>query len=182
MAVQSLPRHLAQRIRQQRERVDETATNIIQPRDRAAAQRARRQRERENRPASSATRRRDRPSGQRLRRQRERDNRISQHPAADAGPPIQRVLPVPFALQPLPPENSIATPVRHILSAFTVTCASCNALHFIEERLTKSSITNPQFSSCCRQHGNVLPLLEEPPEPLYSLLHDETEREYPGIK
>jgi hypothetical protein len=54
-------------------------------------------------------------------------------------------------------------------------------LHFIEERLTKTSAMNPQFSSCYQQHGNVLPPLEEPPEPLYSLPEENTERIYPLI-
>jgi hypothetical protein len=40
---------------------------------------------------------------------------------------------------------------------------------------------NPQFSSCCWQHGNILPPLEQPSEPLYSLPYKDTERIYPSI-
>jgi hypothetical protein len=52
--------------------------------------------------------------------------------------------------------------VWHTLSAFTITCASSNTLHFIEERLTKSSAADPVFSSYCQQQGNVLPPFEAP--------------------
>jgi hypothetical protein len=126
-------------------------------------------------------------SAQQAHRQRERDNCGVQHPITQANPVTEAdtifctVRTVPLTLQSLPPENSTLTPLRHILSSFTIPCTSCNALHFVEERLTRSSILNPRFSSYYRQQGNVLPRLEEPPEPLYSLLHDETKRTYPSI-
>jgi hypothetical protein len=70
MAIQYLPRQLAQCIRRQRE--GDTRTPNIQ-RHRTAGQRVRRLRERENHLALSDTQQRHRTSAQQLRGQRERD-------------------------------------------------------------------------------------------------------------
>lgn len=50
-----------------------------------------------------------------------------------------------------------------------VKCAHCGALHWMDEKIVKSSATTPKFGMCCL-HGKVaLPQLEDPPEPLRSL-------------
>jgi hypothetical protein len=50
-----------------------------------------------------------------------------------------------------------------------IICAHCAAYHWLEERLTRSSISSPSFSHCCH-HGSVhLERLPDPPEQLKSL-------------
>ena len=56
----------------------------------------------------------------------------------------------------------------------TVPCPFCGALHFIQERLTLSSQTNPVFGSCCLSGKISLPASVAPPEPLRALLDDLT--------
>ncbi|KAF9538616.1 hypothetical protein CPC08DRAFT_738836 [Agrocybe pediades] len=52
-------------------------------------------------------------------------------------------------------------------------CQNCGALHWMDERLSSSSDTNPRFSDCCCDGRVRLPLLEEPPEPLLHLLNSD---------
>jgi hypothetical protein len=49
-----------------------------------------------------------------------------------------------------------------------VRCPYCKAHHWIQER-TKSSIANPQFSTCCQKGQVHLPLLPHPPPALQQL-------------
>ncbi|RDX46067.1 hypothetical protein OH76DRAFT_1330930, partial [Lentinus brumalis] len=50
-------------------------------------------------------------------------------------------------------------------------CTHCGALHFVDERLTKSSKRSPQYSVCCLQGQISLPLPSLPPQPLRDLLN-----------
>ncbi|MCL7044604.1 hypothetical protein MKW94_018281, partial [Papaver nudicaule] len=59
--------------------------------------------------------------------------------------------------------------VRHFLGKMDVKCIHCGALHFMEERLTKSSLKNPTFGTCCLEGKIKLPTLREPPEELKRL-------------
>jgi hypothetical protein len=65
---------------------------------------------------------------------------------------------------------------RHTLGPMNISCSKCNALHFISERLTASSMRNPKFGTCCLQGQISLPYLTEPPPVLQSLLTASTAR------
>jgi len=68
---------------------------------------------------------------------------------------------VPIARRPFDP--SWAT---HSLGPLDVECLSCKALHWVDERLSKSSKTNPKFGMCCFQGKIALPALESLPTEL----------------
>jgi hypothetical protein len=51
-----------------------------------------------------------------------------------------------------------------------VVCSGCGALHWKDEKLTKSSWTNPSFGMCCFSGKMDLPKLHEPPPELLQLL------------
>lgn len=72
----------------------------------------------------------------------------------------------PIGLQPLKPNTSI----RHSGGSFTFECRHCGALHFIDERLSSSSVTTPHFSGCCGGGKTLLPVRDAPPEELRKLL------------
>ncbi|XP_026435136.1 uncharacterized protein LOC113332849 [Papaver somniferum] len=66
--------------------------------------------------------------------------------------------------------NSCLYPnVRNSLGSMNVKCKDCGALHFMDERLTKSSPKNPLFGSCCLEGRIRLPNLKEPPQQLKEL-------------
>ena len=55
-----------------------------------------------------------------------------------------------------------------------ISCPFCNALHWLDERVSSTSIDRPEFGMCCG-HGKVkLPPLRVPPLPLYNLFTDNT--------
>ncbi|THV03739.1 hypothetical protein K435DRAFT_561317, partial [Dendrothele bispora CBS 962.96] len=59
-------------------------------------------------------------------------------------------------------------------------CRYCGALHWLDEKVAKSSRASPEFGMCCK-HGEVrIPLLEQPPEYLYRLYtgHDNQAKEF----
>lgn len=60
-------------------------------------------------------------------------------------------------------------PFRHDLGSMTVECPHCQALHWMAERLTRSSDTNPKFGPCCFDGKITLPLLRRPPRALLGL-------------
>ncbi|CAI5722376.1 unnamed protein product [Peronospora effusa] len=70
-----------------------------------------------------------------------------------------------------------APTLRHVLQRMNVRCQSCQALHWIEERIkvAGSTLGNPTFTMCC-ERGKVfnIPPLVPPPEPLNTLLHEQT--------
>lgn len=56
-----------------------------------------------------------------------------------------------------------------------VQCRHCGAVHWLSERVTDSSMSNPKFGVCC-DHGRVqLPLLQRPPPLLEHLLTSQTD-------
>ena len=58
---------------------------------------------------------------------------------------------------------------RHYLGKMDVLCPYCSALHWMDEKLTKSSIKRPLFGTCCLEGKIRLPLLITPPPPLQAL-------------
>uniref|UniRef100_A0A7N0UU60 ATP-dependent DNA helicase n=1 Tax=Kalanchoe fedtschenkoi TaxID=63787 RepID=A0A7N0UU60_KALFE len=81
---------------------------------------------------------------------------------------------IPLARREIP---TAAPTLRYVLHRANVRCRQCEALHWIEERVRAigSTLANPQFSVCC-DRGKVanIPSLAQPPEPLRSLLQDQT--------
>jgi hypothetical protein len=61
----------------------------------------------------------------------------------------------------------------------TFSCPHCNALHWKEEGLQKSTRANPKFSMCCSQGTVKLPVANDTPEPIRVLL-TETRRNANG--
>ncbi|MCL7040506.1 hypothetical protein MKW94_015864, partial [Papaver nudicaule] len=59
--------------------------------------------------------------------------------------------------------------VRHFLGKMDVKCIHCGALHFMEEKLTNSSLKDPRFGLCCLQGKIKLPDLRVPPRELKEL-------------
>ncbi|KAI3887119.1 hypothetical protein MKX03_008059, partial [Papaver bracteatum] len=70
--------------------------------------------------------------------------------------------------------------VRHFLGKMDVICVHCGAMHFMEERLTKSTLKEPTFGSCCLEGKIKLPNLRVPPEEFKKLLEgtDEEARSF----
>ncbi|RPA91090.1 hypothetical protein L873DRAFT_1562361, partial [Choiromyces venosus 120613-1] len=58
---------------------------------------------------------------------------------------------------------------RHSLSGLTYMCQHCRALHFLEEKLSRSSNRVPGFSGCCAGGKVELPLFPNPPELIWDL-------------
>jgi hypothetical protein len=77
---------------------------------------------------------------------------------------------LPIACRPLSTSNYPLSSQRHSLGSFTVQCPFCQALHWMEERLARSSIQSPKFGMCCNSGKIILPAPPEPPQPLKSLL------------
>ena len=50
-----------------------------------------------------------------------------------------------------------------------VQCSKCHALHFMCEKLSKSSRINPKFGTCCLDGKVILPFLTAPPQELSDL-------------
>ena len=66
------------------------------------------------------------------------------------------------------------TPELYRLGRMDDACPSCNALHWREERTSKSTNALPKFGTCC-QNGQVqLPAIRDPPEPLKTFLKAES--------
>ena len=97
-------------------------------------------------------------------------------------PPIQPDAPLPVEPDepPPPPDNPDALPEAHkpfdpnwpvhYLGKMEVVCRSCNALHWMDEWLVKSSKRNPLFGMCCTSGKIKLPRLENPPGEILNLL------------
>ena len=83
----------------------------------------------------------------------------------------QRVLPLPKARQPLPLHFSKV----HRLGQCSKICQQCEAQHWIEERMSRTSIANPDFSLCCAKGKVSLPDPVCPPDELRNLLVDQTQ-------
>ena len=84
---------------------------------------------------------------------------------------ISQQFTLPLARQSLISQQSY----RHSLGPCNIICSSCEALHWIHERSYRSTIHNPLFFSCCQRGQIVLPSFPDAPEPLKSLLEEQTE-------
>ena len=60
------------------------------------------------------------------------------------------------------------------LGPMNIQCLFCYAFHWIEERVSSSSIRNPEFESCCQRGKVKLPALRVPPTELYNLFVDDS--------
>ncbi|XP_058204654.1 uncharacterized protein LOC131318726 [Rhododendron vialii] len=58
---------------------------------------------------------------------------------------------------------------RHNLGNMDIQCLHCKALHWMNERLAKSSISHPLFGTCCFKGKIRLPTLITPPPPIRAL-------------
>ena len=61
----------------------------------------------------------------------------------------------------------------HSLGKMDVPCPDCGALHWMAERLTNSSDTNPRFGMCCFQGKIKLERLHNIPQELETLFQDQ---------
>ena len=62
--------------------------------------------------------------------------------------------------------------MRHDLGRMEVKCQSCGALHWMDEKLSDSSINNPVFGMCCDSGKVEVPMLRDPPPTLKSFLEN----------
>ncbi len=84
-------------------------------------------------------------------------------PAEPAPPPLQPFA-LPLACTPFTPNWPV-----HDMGPMNLVCPSCYALHWKDERLTKSSLRNPKFGKCCLSGKVHLPPLDPPPPELQNL-------------
>jgi len=80
---------------------------------------------------------------------------------------LLRQIQLPLARRSLLPEIISS---RHKLDSCDIICSFCRARHWIEERIHGSTITSPQFSTCCLKGTILMDKFDDPSEPLYSLL------------
>ena len=93
------------------------------------------------------------------------------HALPSVSDPIHPSL-LPLACRPLTP---LAPSLRHTLRPLSeIICASCGALHWIEERAGNTSKRDPLFSIYYGEDKISLPSFLDPSESLYSLLHEAT--------
>ncbi|KAF7132380.1 hypothetical protein RHSIM_Rhsim09G0191900 [Rhododendron simsii] len=64
----------------------------------------------------------------------------------------------------------------HFLGKMDALCPFCKALHWVDEKLVKSSKKNPLFRTCCLQGKVRLPLLMTPPPPIQALYDGNDDR------
>ena len=62
---------------------------------------------------------------------------------------------------------------RNDLGRMNIKCRWCGALHWMDEKLSRSSTANPIFGLCCDSGQVVLPRLREPPQVLRALLEND---------
>ena len=74
---------------------------------------------------------------------------------------------------PLGRRSYIEPVARHTVGRMNYICEHCHALHFLDEKLTKSSNNHPKFSTCCLEGQIVLPMPMLPPQPLRNLMNGE---------
>ncbi|KAI3881790.1 hypothetical protein MKX03_001030, partial [Papaver bracteatum] len=60
--------------------------------------------------------------------------------------------------------------VRNFLRKMDVVCIHCGAMHFMDEKLTKLTLMEPTFGTCCMEGRIVLPNLRVPHEEFIELL------------
>jgi hypothetical protein len=81
-------------------------------------------------------------------------------PAVPLPPP-----PIPVARRSFTAEWPI-----HDLHSMDRECDACKALHWLDERLYKSSKRHPKFGMCCYNGKIILPMLHKLPQELYNYL------------
>ena len=87
---------------------------------------------------------------------------LAAHP--QPAPPVQLTT-VPIARQPF----NNGWPVSN-LGSMEIICPSCGALHWKNERLSRSTSINPKFGKCCSSGKVQLPRFTDPPPELSHLL------------
>ena len=80
-------------------------------------------------------------------------------------PPPAAVAQLPEARRPFSPAWQV-----HDLGHMDVVCSGCGALHWMDEKLSNSSLTNPKFGTCCFSGKLDLPKLHDLPPELLQLL------------
>jgi hypothetical protein len=80
-------------------------------------------------------------------------------------PAVYVAPPIPIARHPFNPEWPV-----HDLHSMDRVCDACKALHWLDERLTKSSKRHPKFGMCCYSGKIILPKLHKLPQELYKYL------------
>lgn len=63
----------------------------------------------------------------------------------------------------------VDTEQRHLLGPMNVACAHCGALHWIGEKLARSSDHSPKFGMCCHEGQISLPQRQDPPRHIQEL-------------
>ncbi|EKM74497.1 hypothetical protein AGABI1DRAFT_47875, partial [Agaricus bisporus var. burnettii JB137-S8] len=63
----------------------------------------------------------------------------------------------------------VDTERRHSLGPMNVACAHCGALHWIGEKLARSSDHSPKFGMCCHEGQISLPQRQDPPRHIQEL-------------
>ncbi|KZP30624.1 hypothetical protein FIBSPDRAFT_777376, partial [Athelia psychrophila] len=66
-------------------------------------------------------------------------------------------------------ENYHEPTLQHDLGRMDVLCPHCDALHWIGEKLARSSRRDPSFGTCCNQGKVCIPRLADPPQALWDL-------------
>lgn len=90
----------------------------------------------------------------------------------ECGLDVRTSAPAPlFCAARRPVEDSLSA---NDLGVMNVQCPYCDALHWPDERVSSSTVSHPEFQTCCA-HGKVkLPPLRIPPAPLYNLFTGNT--------
>ncbi|KAF7126784.1 hypothetical protein RHSIM_Rhsim11G0010600 [Rhododendron simsii] len=74
------------------------------------------------------------------------------------------------------PSRAHVIPGRHNLGNMDIKCTHCKALHWMDERLTKSSTSHPLFGTCGFQGKIRLPTLITPSPPIRALYDGDDDR------
>ena len=77
---------------------------------------------------------------------------------------------------PLAFQSTTLQPMQSDFGTMSISCKSCEALHWLEERISShpSTIRNPLFNTCCNHSDVVIPLMQQLPPLLQSLYNDDT--------
>ena len=79
----------------------------------------------------------------------------------------------PPPLQMPPGGRPYIEPIElHSLGPMNIQCSKCHAFHFLSEKLSNSSASNPHFGPCCLQGQVVLPPIQQWPTSIQALLDD----------
>ena len=72
---------------------------------------------------------------------------------------------VPIARQP----NISQVTLRHEIGHMTYECTHCKAQHWLEERVSSSTLRNPEYPACCAKGKVQLPEIRSAPPELLKL-------------